>query len=291
MLRQYFAQSLLNSGVLSAEQVRLLLETRTDHQARIEIRALCQGVMKAEQIEKIKKRQKPDEDFAALAIAAGCMTESQRCSLEAMVPSTNWNFAQGMLDEHFVAGYSALEALLTDYEAKETMAVGTAINQVAMKNVNFAELEEECDLYSEYTDVFLRTLSRFMNIEAVINLTADPFIGEQSAITISQHLTGDIMLTTGIMAEEDVVLELARRYSQENIEKADALAVDSVAEFLNVTNGLYIVNLSNRHLNVDLDPYRSAYNVLPAGNKQLILRIDTDCGSFDLILAADEIIF
>lgn len=47
------------------------------------------------------------------------------------------------------------------------------------------------------------------------------------------------------MAEEDVFKRMAQRYSQEpDIEYTEEVVNDSVAEFLNVTNGLYLINLS-----------------------------------------------
>ena len=290
MLRQYFAQSLLNEGILSADQVRFLLESKDKHTAGFGVRALCSNLLTAEQIESLQAME-PAAELAATAVSAGYLTTLQRRSLEEMQTTTNLDFAQGMLDEAFVCDYKELEKLVKVYQEKELITVGHALNQAAMKDLNFESLEEEYILYTEYTDMFLRAVSKFMHVDAFINLKPDPFSGEEGKITISQRLNGDIDLITGIMAEESTILAMARKYSQEDIDEVDELAIDSVAEFLNVTNGLYIVNLSNRNLNVDLEPFHSAKNVLPAGNKQIVIRIDIEEGSFDLILAADEIIF
>jgi len=134
----------------------------------------------------------------------------------------------------------------------------------------------------------MHSLVRFMDTSAVINPAAIPFSGEKPTVVISQRLTGDMIMTTGILAEEDVFLEMARRYSQEDIVKIDELAIDSVAEFLNVANGLYVVDLAHRQLEVDLEPQRMARNITPAGNQQMIIRVDTGFGPFDLIIATDE---
>lgn len=291
MLRQYFAQSLLNEGILSADQVRFLLESKDKHTAGFEVRALCRNMLTAAQIEEIQSKMAPGSLFAEEAVTQGQLTTLQKRSLEELQTTTNLDFAQGMIDEHFVSSYQELEKLVKSYQDKEMITVGHALNQAAMKDLNFESLEEEYMLYSEYTDMFLRAVSRFMHADAFINLSPDPFSGEEGKITISQRLNGDIDLITGIMAEESTILAMARKYSQEDIDEVDELAIDSVAEFLNVTNGLYIVNLSNRNLNVDLEPFHFARNVLPAGNKQIVIRIDIEEGSFDLILAADEIIF
>ena len=95
-LRQYFAQALLNKGVLSREQVVCLLASKDEHQSTIAMRALSQKVMTAAQIEEILKREEDPEKFGALAVAAGYMTQSQLRSLEEMESNTNLDFSQGL---------------------------------------------------------------------------------------------------------------------------------------------------------------------------------------------------
>ena len=290
-LRQYFAQALLNKGVLSREQVVCLLASKDEHQSTIAMRALSQKVMTAAQIEEILKREQAPEKFGALAVADGYMTPSQLRSLEEMESNTNLDFSQGMIDEKIV-DYRALEALLLEYENNATTIIDNAVQQIAAQIESFKELEDECALYSGYVDAFLRAMAQFMRTSPVINFSAEPFSGEKGVIVISQRLTGDVSLTAGIMAEEDVFRQMAQRYSQEpDIEYTEEIVIDSVAEFLNVTNGLYLINLSNRHYTVDLAPHRVAYNIIPAANKQLVIPINADFGSFQLILAADEIAF
>ncbi len=290
-LRQYFAQALLNKGVLSREQVVCLLAGKDEHPSTIAMRALSQKVMTAAQIEDILKREEAPGEFGALAVAAGYMTQSQLRSLEEMESNTNLDFSQGMIDEKIV-DYHTLEALLLEYENNATMIIDNAVQQIAAQIEPFKELEDECALYSGYVDAFLRAMAQFMRTSPIINFSAEPFSGEKGVIVISQRLTGDVSLTAGIMAEEDVFRQMAQRYSQEpDIEYTEEIVIDSVAEFLNVTNGLYLINLSNRHYAVDLAPYRVAYNIIPAANKQLVIPINADFGSFQLILAADEIAF
>lgn len=290
-LRQYFAQDLLNKNILSSQQVVSLLDSSGEHQATLAMRALCQKVMTAVQIEEILKMEKGSENFGPLALSAGYVTQSQLRSLEEMVPNINLDFSQAMIDEKIV-DYHTIEKLLLDYEAKETTVINETVKQIATQIEVFEDLEEECELYSEYIDAFLRATAQFMRTSTIINFSAEPFSGEKSVIVVSQRITGDISLNVGIMAEEDVFKRMAHRYSQEpDVEYTEELIIDSVAEFLNVTNGLYLINLSNRHYAVDLEPYRVAYNIIPSANKQLVIPINADFGTFELILAADEIAF
>ena len=62
---------------------------------------------------------------------------------------------------------------------------------------------------------------------------------------VSQRMSGDVSMVGGILAEDKVFLELARRYSHEKLDSVDLLAIDCVGEFLNVMTGLFAVELGN----------------------------------------------
>jgi CheY-specific phosphatase CheX len=286
MISQYFAQYLLNTAALQASQVQSLLSKASEHKAQLLVLAMNDGLITAKQIESIQEKEKlQNKTFAEIALADGYLTKSQLSNVENSIINNQMNFVQTMLDEHIV-DYVQMEQFLKEYSESKIMPIDDAVRQLAGKCPE--NVESECEHYSEYAEIFMRSLVRFMDTSAVINPVAIPFSGEKPTVVISQRLMGDMIMTTGILAEEDVFLEMARRYSQEDIAEVDELAIDSVSEFLNVANGLYVVNLAHRHLEVDLEPQRMAKNVTPAGNQQMIIRIDTGFGPFDLIIATDE---
>ena len=94
-----------------------------------------------------------------------------------------------------------------------------------------------------------------------------------------------------MLAKNQMFLEMARRYSGEDLTELDELAEDSLAEFINVLNGLYIVNLSGRDLDMDLDMPRGGQDVGPTASNMIAMRIVTDFGSFVIHLAEDEFIY
>ena len=94
----------------------------------------------------------------------------------------------------------------------------------------------------------------------------------------------------GLIAIDDVFLELAKRYSQEELPEIDELAVDSVEEFLNVVNGLFTIHLAKEKLTAELGLPKSGENVQPTGRDQLRLKVITAFGSFEAVLSADEFI-
>ena len=94
-----------------------------------------------------------------------------------------------------------------------------------------------------------------------------------------------------IILLQDVFVEMARRYSHEDLHSVDEMATDSLGEFLNVVNGLFAVDMARQDLEIDLGMPRVEENVLPTGNRQLLLHVCTAFGSFALVIAADEFVF
>lgn len=280
MNSQYFAQYLLNTGVLSADAVQQLLADAMSCRPDLPVLALRQHVMTAQQLDTMGELSA--DAFAEAVQKKGLMTASQVLNLRQAVTGESLRFAQAMLSAGIV-GYQRLEELFSAYDAGTEDALHEAVVQCAG-----TDLEEEIEFYAEYVDVFMRSLIRFMDTPAVINKAEQPLENEEQMHFISQRLTGDLNLVAGILATDDVLVEMARRYSQEDVVEADELALDCVTEFLNVMNGLYIVSLAKRDLELDLELPRMAKNKRPLANKQLTLPVDTGFGLFYLLLAADE---
>ena len=104
---------------------------------------------------------------------------------------------------------------------------------------------------------------------------------------VAQHITGDVSIVNGIIARDEVFLALARRYGGDAVEDLKGDATDALEEFLNVVNGLYIVELANRKIEPDLDFPLANEDVIPRGSHQLLLRVYTEAGDFILVLSTD----
>ena len=95
-------------------------------------------------------------------------------------------------------------------------------------------LDAEADRYSSFAELFVHSFKRFMDTPVVVN--SKEVLVEAASLShmVSQKLVGGVTMVTGIQAENGVFLEMARRYSHEDIKEVDALAVDCLCEFLNV---------------------------------------------------------
>lgn len=280
MNSHYFAQYLLNQKVLEAEQVQKLLAAADHCNVQLPLRALCQGDITPEQAAALSSVS--GEELQQAMLAQGMLTESQVRNLTEAVTGESLRFAQAMFDEG-IADYVQIVEDFSAYKKSNVRPVYAAVKAAAG-----GELEEELAYYSEYAELFLLSLIRFLDMPAVLDGGAVPFMAEAPNHIVSQRMSGDVSMVGGILAGDDVFLELARRYSHEELEGVDLLAIDCVGEFLNVMTGLFAVELGKRELDVDLEMPHWEKNLQPEAAKLLQLSLLTPVGTFQLILSADE---
>lgn len=280
MNSHYFAQYLLNEGVLSGEEERSVLRQAVAVNPGLPVLAMCKGLVKAKQLADVAD----DENAAAKMLEKGLLTDSQVSNLKQSVVSESMRFAQALLNAGMM-NYESLEENFKKYSMSLEHPLETAVKKIAGER-----LEEELAYYEEYATVFMHSLVRFMDTPAVINteVQATNFAEEKLTYAVSQRLSGDVSLAICVVAAEEVFLKMAKRYSHEDFVEVDDLVLDSVTEFLNVLNGLYIIDLAKKELDVDLEIPKIFKNIQPSSNNQLILPVETCFGSLYVVLATDE---
>ena len=70
-------------------------------------------------------------------------------------------------------------------------------------------------------------------------------------LKVSQKITGEFTSTTLFQADEISLLQFVSRYAGEDIPVLDEYAIAAAQDFLNLHNGLFMVNMSN-DLNIEL---------------------------------------
>jgi CheY-specific phosphatase CheX len=87
------------------------------------------------------------------------------------------------------------------------------------------------------------------------------------------------------------MIEFAKRYSHEELDSFDELARESVAEFLNLHNGLFTVNMSNnKQIELQLEPQISKESVeLSTKGSMFAMPICFPFGTVSVIISSDKI--
>ena len=276
-----FPQFLLNRGVLDAAEVRIFLERMLTAKVDVPVQALFHGVARAADLASLGALS--GEEFRASAEKEGVLTASQLYNLGEAIAGEGCRFAQALLDAGRL-DYEELEKLLSDFKRAGEHPLSEAIKRTANGRV-----AEDLPLYTEYVGVAMLAFKRFMKIACVVVPQAD-FAENAPRRLVSQAITGGVSLVAGLEAPDAVFLALARRYSHEDFSDLDDLAVDSLAEFLNVLDGFFAVRLGERDLELDLEIPRTAHalNAKACPSKFLRLHLESPVGAFGLLLATDE---
>lgn len=290
MFSQYFGQYLLNKGLLTPEQLYDVLTYERSARAKFGVLAIDAGIMTAAQVEEVHQLQhRMDKKFGEIAITQGYMTLEQLEDLLESQTNRHLSLSQAIIDREYLSlGQlaSALEGYKQDNKltAKQLDAIYNAdfdFDNIVRTFLDFSVAGSNREMLYDYVALMMRNFQRFLDEAPVIDMLGDKIKGW----LVHQSMLGGTSIFAGLVMGDDVLLALARCYSGEDIAAVDDLAKDSIAEFLNETNGLFTVNMSERGLELDLKPQQILHvETVPVKESYRIpLRISG--GQVDLYLA------
>ena len=105
---------------------------------------------------------------------------------------------------------------------------------------------------------------------------------------IAQGITGDYNALSAIYAEPEVLTIFAAKYSKIELDHYDEIINELAADFLNLHNGLFLVNLSEtENIESTLTPPVSASNGKPlkAYSDTYVMPVDFKFGTVNFVLS------
>lgn len=107
-------------------------------------------------------------------------------------------------------------------------------------------------------------LSRFVQDETIPH-PAFTVTNIPNECYLSQKIVGDYNACTALYAPDDVLCDFARAYSKFDLDGYDELTREILADFLNLNNGLFAVNLSDsQEIECTLLPPNTEPGITPA---------------------------
>lgn len=266
MFSQYFGQYLLNKKILTPEQLSDALAFERSVHVRLGVLAINSGLMSAVQVEEVHDLQRSkDKRFGEIAVEKGYLTVSQLEDLLQIQGSRQLSLSQAVVDRGYLS-LSDLEVALDSYKKDNKLspdqweALQTVdYDQAAHIFLDFSQEGGRAELYYSYISLILRNMVRFLNDIPILAANVS-FDGKARGWVVRQNIVGEVDLVTALVADDAVLIELAARYSQEELNAVDELSKDSVAEFLNLANGLFCVNASDKGLDLNLEPQTISHN-------------------------------
>jgi CheY-specific phosphatase CheX len=287
MINQYFGQYLLNKGMLSSKQLCDVLVYEQSVRAFLGVIAIDAGLLNAQQVEKVLQLQhRRDQKFGEIAVEEGYLTPGQLEDLLQTQQRRYLALSQAIVDRGYLS-LAQLQAALESYKLENKLN----LEQLGSSHSNFDgavrgflasdDLGTNAENFYDYVALTMRNVVRFMGVDPFIDTPGTPLDGW----LICQDIVGEVGLSIGLVMEDSVLLNLAQRYSGEELTKIDELTRDCMAEFLNENNGIFLVNMSDRGMELDLKPQQ----ICKAGTKPMKnayrIPIRVSYGRLDLYVA------
>lgn len=260
MFSQYFGQYLLNNRILTGAQLADCMAYEKAVHVKLGVLAISAGILTAAQVEDIHALQRrQDKKFGEIAIEQGFLTLTQLENLLESQKSKQISLSQAVLDRGYLT-LAELEQALSAYkkdsglsEEEWKLLQSGDIDSMMTIFLDFADAGGSAKIYSEYVSLVVRSIVRFLG-EVPLLGPSEPLMVPADAWLVTQCISGDIDLYTGLYMDEAMLVQIACSYSQEKICSLNDLAKDSVAEFLNLINGIFCVNASDKGTELDLKP-------------------------------------
>ena len=233
MFSQSFGNFILNKGYLTKNQVLEALSIERETHVKIGVLAVNSGKISAEQVEQIHLfQQSTDKRFGEIAIEKGYITQQE---LDDMLSQQKSHIAlmQAIIDLGFM-DLKKIDKIFTEYTNENEI---TNDGDKILENI-IKEVVEDNDTHYNYLYLMIRNINRFLDSLVVIDKSDLPEIN----LSVQQNITGAINISTNLVLNSEATEKMVEKFSIQGLEIDDC---EIVQEYLNLVNGLYLVNLSD----------------------------------------------
>lgn len=266
MLNQYLGNYLLNHNLVDRDILISLLDENKKAHVKLGVLAIESNLMTAKQVSEVHEMQKRfDKKFGELAVEKGYLKEADVDYLLNQQKVNSIQLSQLLID-HKVFSLEQLEEVLHAYKKENNLTDEQyrLMQKGDLNKILESMIQSQCDPlhigktqeYYDYVRLFLRNLVRFIDHQPLIaDSNGKMFLEDaEDAIVASQEIYGTYNMVIYLIMKRETFIDFAAHYSKMKINKRDELAEASVAEFLNLNNGLFTINMSEEGNPIMLKP-------------------------------------
>lgn len=291
MYTQFFGNYLLSKGTITAEQLFTAMKEQTEAHMRLGTLAISSGFMTASEVDQVVVQQThEDKKFGELAIELGYLTNDQVLELLKAQKPDFLLLGQTLVDEGVITN-SDLETLITDYRNQNELIDLDMTND---SHANVQKLLENLFITYEvpvskhgvmFIELLFNNFIRFVGEDFTI-MKCDECKAFPIECCVKQSVIGDYSVSTYLSMSESTAIEFASRYAGDQFTDFDEYVEASMEDFLNLHNGLFIVNISNEaSLELTLDaPGAIDDPILDFSDRTIHFPVMYSFGTVDFIL-------
>lgn len=260
MFTQFLGNYLLQKGIVTQDQLFNAMARLSQTHIKLGTIAIHEGLMTANEVDECLYIQtREDKRFGEIAVARGYLSEENVSDLLSKQTPDYILLGQNLVEDGIIS-YEDLERIIFDYKADNELydleldvENSGIVQSIIEKFFLMAEMPAN-DLNVMYLELMFNSLIRFIG-EDFSPLT--PMIVDEYPITfgVSQAVIGDRDYITHIDCDRETAIAFASRYAKEDFSEFNEYVIAALEDFLNLHNGLYIVNVSNQQSkNIELAP-------------------------------------
>lgn len=258
MFTNIFGNYLVRKNIITDDEFLSIKMQIDKTRVKLGLIAVSEKLMTEKQAEEVNlKQQMMDKKFGDIAISLGYLNEVQVERLLALQGNEYMRFCQSAVDKNILT-LEQIEGAL-DYYKKEN---GFTFSD--MEDIKSGDVDRVLPLFlPELPD------GPFVDLLAVtfrcINRLASDDISIRRGYTTSdyrtgavamQEIVGDYNVLTAFSGDDKGILAIAEAFAKQFFDEVDVNALDSVGEFINISDGLFATAKSQEGMELNLLPPR-----------------------------------
>ena len=249
MYTQFLGNYLLQRGIVNQEQLFKAMSRLSQTHIKLGTIAIKEGLMTAKEVDEcLYVQSREDKRFGEIAVERGYLTNDQVNELLSLQTPDYILLGQNLVEDN-VFSYEDLERILFEYQ-NDTELYDLSLDVENQETI--AAIIKKFFLLAEmpvnetnvmYLELMFNSLIRFVG-EDFSPLT--PMVLDEYPITfgVSQAISNNNDYLTHIDCDRDTAIAFASRYANEEFTEFDEYVIAALEDFLNLHNGLFIVNVS-----------------------------------------------
>lgn len=290
MFAQLFGKYLIGKSIIKEDIFKEIVEKQKSVRVRLGTIAVAEGMLTEEQTEEINALQRQqDKRFGDIAIENGWLTPEQMETLLSKQGNAYLQFVQ-LLTEKTGLTTSDADQLVKAFQKD------SGYTDSEMEALKADDIDHLIPLFivsskphiSELAALVARNLVRFVSSDFYIDKAQHVREYVYDHLTC-QELSGDDSVFIGIAlaGDDESFVKVASAFSKQEISSAGISAYDAIGEFINVTNGLYVSELSKKNTNLDMEPPLSFCKQTAKGDFY-VLPVYLEGHRMDVIISINE---
>lgn len=268
MHTKFFGSFLLNHGVITSDQLLELIKLQATSNMKLGAMAIHAGLMTGREVEDVfVMQEQKNKSFSELVVSEGYLTQAEVDDLRSTHTPDFLVLGQNLVEKNIITS-AQLQNLITDYQSEYEI---DDFNLMEDQKTSINDLIQHCYLFEDtlpskiitpYIDLLFTNLTNMIGSDfsllTMLQLPECPV-----DIGLSQKISGEINLLTAIEMEPPAAVAFSSRYlkkeklpaMEEQLLADEELVKECLADFLNLHNGLFSVNMSNDYsIDFNLSP-------------------------------------